>query len=598
MISSILFLLTFYVVPIGALFVSGGKRTILDIKHSITLKDLLLIITTILACIGIVYYLISLENTVYTWDYSGYWKMSIERTNYVFNNSIISVIKSLIISINYDDYNLLLPTVVSLPLRIFGYSRVTYIVINTIMFLIPTILLQGLIVTKLYAKKGDNYGHIYAVSIVIGALSVINYRSLLNGYIDIAYLVPLAVILYIFVDYDFREIHILKNIFLGILLVIAWVCRRYVVFFLIGFVIAMIYRAVYFFLAERKREYIFHIIINFAEIGISSFILLMIFCKDFVIKALTTNYGNMYSAYRIDYFVQVMAAIMSVGIIYFTVFCYMAFQNSRKKKNTMLLVSVMTLLISECLLFWHIQNMGSQHMLITSILLFIIICSCLDEDLFSRKRRTFMIIAALLLIDFVFVYAPISIVEYSYKNFGSLDRIYRHVPNSRSDMEELGIIVSDLNELVKGTEDRWYITASSQIFNVDTLRNYNLPDSVNTIPNCAAVSEVDLRDGFPIDFFYSRYILSTDITQVHLNAGQDVIVYLNEEISKRNSAIGSHYKIIKEYKIDDGITVFLREKISEYNSHDLHIILDHYDQLYPESQELFKDRIEKEIQKL
>ena len=88
---------------------------------------------------------------VYHWDYGGYWVASYEGMQWLFTNPT-AMLQDVYRSILQSDYNLILPVLVSLPLRLFGYSFVQYVLINYICFLVPVWFVMLAILKKLVKK--------------------------------------------------------------------------------------------------------------------------------------------------------------------------------------------------------------------------------------------------------------------------------------------------------------------------------------------------------------------------------------------------------------------------------------------------------------
>lgn len=65
--------------------------------------------------------LIERDHTVYFWDYSAYWKTVIDHARLIFEDPVF-MIKNMIYSLNYYEYNHLIPTLMALPIRICGNS--------------------------------------------------------------------------------------------------------------------------------------------------------------------------------------------------------------------------------------------------------------------------------------------------------------------------------------------------------------------------------------------------------------------------------------------------------------------------------------------
>ena len=147
---------------------------------------------------------------IYFWDYSGYWTASIENMPHFIDWSASWNIKIVFSSINHDDYNLFLPAIIALPLRVVGCSFSKYVFINYIMFLVPSILVQALIGIKLVKNKEASNIFVF---VSLAFLFAANYYAMLRGHIDVAILLPASIAMYHFIDFDFKKVVMLQQCF-------------------------------------------------------------------------------------------------------------------------------------------------------------------------------------------------------------------------------------------------------------------------------------------------------------------------------------------------------------------------------------------------
>ena len=84
----------------------------------------------------------------------------------------------------------------------------------------------------------------------------------------------------------------------------------------------------------------------------------------------------------------------------------------------------------------------------------------------------------------------------------------------RHDIEDLKKFLNELNELTTRTNKRVYFLASSGEYNSAVLNGIYLPEKHNALQNLIGTRDIDLRDGFPIDFFDADYVVVTDPIQI------------------------------------------------------------------------------------
>ena len=167
---------------------------------------------------------------------------------------------------------------------------------------------------------------------------------------------------------------------------------------------------------------------------------------------------------------------------------------------------------------------------------------------------------------------------------------YIHYPLVRGDIETINKIVDSINSRTTEENDT-YVAVGEALFNSDTLRNVRLPEIMNAAPSESPVSDVDLRDGFPTSFLNAHYVLTCNSPNCTYNNGEEILRYINTEITNTESHIGKHYNLIESYDIDGGLTIEIYERVSDYSKNDLELIAKHFDDVYPHHDELFRDKI-------
>ena len=597
MFSGLLFISLFYGLCIYALCCDGGKKHIKCLYAESTYQQKIIIGLALTFSVMFSAWWVRQNKYIYFWDNAGYWSYSISRMNYMFNNSFVDIVKSLHLSINFDDYNMFLPTIVALPMGLFGYTFSKYVLICCVMFLIPSFLIFGGIASKIIENTSLNKCKVFVVGVILAICFAGNYYAVFRGYIDVAFLLPMSAAMYLFVDYDFRRMALSRNLAIALMLVMTWICRRYTIFFIIGYVVAMLVKAISVTIEDRNARTLTSIIINFLQIGTISLGILLIFFRQFLWHALTTNYGEMYSAYdatlsqKINSLTAAFGYISGVVIVIVGVMCFIS------KKQIINYVSLLVMGLTETIIFWQTQDMGEQHRMILNLPIYILTVISLEHWEMSEeirpkmkaylKRLVVIICACSMGLNFVKAFFN----DFSTKGCGTLFSC-RYYPLQRQDIDSLDVLVTNLNELTESTDDYIYVVASGAILNCDMLRKVYMPDKENAVPHMFNTCDVDLRDGFPTDFLRAKYIVTTDPIQTHLTTGQEVICYLASNLQESNSYIGCHFECIDQIELDNGVTAKIYSKISEFSDKDLQRMRDYYTNLYPGYESLFANRIQ------
>ena len=542
---------------------------------------------------GIVFWWIKQNKFIYYWDYSGYWTISIDRMKYMLENSVTKIISSLLESINNDDYNNFLPTVIAFPLRIVGYSFVRYICLLNVLFVIPAAFVQGKIATKIIKSEKLKRDTVFTIGCIVSLFFSGNYYALMCGYIDVAVLLPMSIAIYLLIDYDFSRFNLKKNIAISIMLVLIWISRRYTIYFIIGYVVTLFLDGVLKSVIDKKN-YIINLIKNYIFIGVVSLSTLLILFPKFILKVLLTNYKDMYSAYDALMKDKILSLTSAFGrysalIVLLTIFLCLIYK--RRRKLIFCMIMMMTI---ECLSFWTTQAMGIQHKMILNVPMFIVYVlplnfwNCLDVRKGWKYLSNIVVITAISLvgINYLCTFVPGISVKKGTQFFSE-----KYYPLQRNDIDNLKKLADVLKQQVDSTNEHIYVSASGGILNTDILRKLYMPYEYDTIPNLDPSCEVDLRDGFPTEFLHAKYIVTTDPIQVHLKSGQEVVKYLASKIQNETTYIGRHYQKIYEIKLDDGYAAKVYEKRSEYTQEDLEKIREHFEKMYPGHDEMFRRKI-------
>lgn len=585
----------YYGICAFSLLCDDGLTRLKKLYVEISLSQKLIAIITILFTLILTLYWMKQNHFIYFWDYAGYWSISIDWMNFIFNNTLSDTVHSLMDSINYYDYNNFLPTIIALPMKLFGCSFSQYVFIVHIMFLLPATFIQALSSLKLVSRNNSG-GRKFVIALALASLFPANYYAMYLGYIDVAILLPISILIYLFIDYDFCSSSAVKDIAIALMLILVWISRRYAVYFNIGYVAGLSIKAIELLIKKRNVSALKRVIFHFVVIGGLSLGILMLFFRTFLMRAVFTDYRGMYTAYDASIFVKITKLVSSFGylsaiiVVLTGILCFVL------KKNRVLYLSFLTIIIVEIAVFWRTQSMGWHHRLIVNVPLVMIFIMTWDfyhlTNLETHKYKNIVIktIVALcsimLIFNFYQAYIPLSSQSHTNGMFSA-----KYVPMKRGDIDELEKLVKYLNDITAETEDGIYVAASGTNLNSDILRKFYMPYSNNAVPNLYLTSDVDLRDGFPEPFLYADYVVATDPIELHLMTGQEVVSYLSAGIQDQTSFIGRHFEEINRFELDNEVIGKVYRKISDWEESDLEQLRSYYGNLYPEHKELFIDRI-------
>lgn len=564
---------------------------------------LAIVIFTFFFCL----YIIRQNEFIYYWDYGGYWTISYSIMQKIFVHPG-STIKYIYHSIQYADYNALIPLFLVLPLKIFGYTFTHYVLLNFLLFLVPVWYILSAIFRKIISSDDENIRFNKKSFFIFTSLLLLIvtfnpfYMAMFYGYADVICMIPAALAILLFYDYDPLSIskdQIKRDLLISILLLLTFLFRRYFAYFIVGYGTALTIYSIYK-VIDIGREYnirkaTLHAFLNLSIIAISALLILIIFFRPLLSHVLLNNYAGQYSAYDAPLVDKVSQVISKFGWFTFILSgIAISFSLMRRKFRKITLFCAIATLVTVGA-FFHVQSMGIHHIYTIAleliILMFLGVIQLVDS-ITTYKDRVGLIfgISTLLCLGFINCFIPVS---REYLRPVSILFSQTYTPLHRNDISELHHLADYLNTLTQGNEKKIYIAASGGILNSSLMVALDKPYHENAVHNMYKTHDVDLRDGFPTQFLQSDYVVVSDPIQLHLTPGsQEVVRFLAQEVMNPKSPVGRHFeKLDKEFDLDNGVKAYIYMKTSEFDEADLQYLVNYYSQRYPGMDKLFKDRI-------
>lgn len=533
-------------------------------------------------------YLLHFEDTVYYWDNGAYWYSTLNLSSVLFSNPA-QAFKNLYFSINYDEYNTLLCFLIAFPLKIFGGGYFAFVILTIVLFYLPTIFMISFLLFKINERyKLSNIR--FPIFLVAVTLFPIGLFPILDGYIDVAAMLPLVLSYLLLVDRNFSRISVRKDLLLGFSLMFVLLLRRYYAYAVIG---TVVFGALYWLFNDISSFRVEDLKTKLTDAFISILLpvtVLFGFFSVFLMKSVFNNHLSAYSAYKANtylkewilfakYFGTSFVLLVLIG----TLLCI-----TQKGIRHLYLCFIADIAVT-CLMFFRIQDMGEQHyyiVLLPMICLAVMASILLIQTLKGNGilHRTAQVLVALI---FILNFSTAVNLTPSIPHDLRVSRTF--YPKIRYDKQTLQELEDHLGNLDQEGHQGVYCIASSGVLNSDILGKLNAPDMdlpfINLNP-----SQVDLRDGFNTDFFDANVLLTTDPVQLHLHDGQLVISELNQIFAKKN-VFSAHYVPEQSYTLDGDVTVTIWLKETELDADAYHYVLDIFQSAYPDYPALFSNRI-------
>ena len=138
------------------------------------------ILAVMLIGTAFVFWQINLQQWIYFWDFAETWYPTIVLEQALFSDPL-QALNHLYDSINYSDYNDFLPTLMTLPMHIFGKRFLAYTMYIWVMFALPAVFLIAAAIKALIKKF---CGEDVSCTAIIGIVLMVPLTEIpvMNGY--------------------------------------------------------------------------------------------------------------------------------------------------------------------------------------------------------------------------------------------------------------------------------------------------------------------------------------------------------------------------------------------------------------------------------
>lgn len=423
---------------------------------------------------------------VYYWDNAGYWD-----TAQALSAFEPGFLEQIVYSIQFSDYNNLIALPVAGVMRLFGGSRLVFVLAIVNLFLLPTYALLFQLVTKHW---------------LLVLLSPAPLYMALTGFIDVGAMLVATLAIYFALQ---KEMHPRLQYFsVGICAVMTFVLRRYFMFF--AFALLAVLFCTDWLLRKEHRKDLWVLVVTplaFAFYAMQPYL---------VDNVLFGNFGEQYAGYQLGLSTDFFFFIRYFGLLWLVLMVVALVRGFCLRNRT-------TILCGSCFvlcfgLFVSLQSHGQQHLLMYFPLALILLTD-LAEVTQDRRVQLAFLTGAVLTTAYPFVpkEQPQSIQEvHSY----SLLPTFTLIPPTRGDID--GLV--ELQQYVDNLSTPEYsatvaLVSSSLALNLSTMThlygslNMQAPEVQSqwlTIP------EIDGRDSYESRLFQADYILVADPVQLHL----------------------------------------------------------------------------------
>lgn len=504
------------------------------------------------------FYFLSCEKTIYYWDYVTYWQKFIEIGETLKSYPLYPIAK-LLYSVRASDYNDF-PAWFLLPFYyLAGPGRLSYLCSIVNVFAIPACISFA----WLSLRRQPGFANISITEIlIVNTVFFLNpfiWDPLLSGFLDIGGLLLANVVLGLLWRSPLSQPKNIKSLsILALTLTLMIVFRRWYAFWVEGFFILTGLVALAHLIHPREGQSRWIYLRNWFYLAALTGLIFSLITWPLPLKIIKTDYADIYSSMRYSEnlgeflsefvfhfgYIQIGAALAGFG--------FAVAEKGALQKRAFFVMAQGCIVF---LLFTRVQDFGRQHyyLLMQPLLYFQI---CLGVSLRRFLYKALLLLMAL--VSFGAVFLPIC------ARLGDrlvpLTPAYRHYPEVRHDMKEIGRLISVIQVRGLKDTDRVYVLSSSEHFNSDTLKWAERSMPINN-PIGAAVlrtHSVDKTDEFPESLFTADYVVVGDPIQYHRREEDQRVVGIPAESFLNHRGISVHYTELPEtFTLDENIRLRL-----------------------------------------
>lgn len=541
----------------------------------------------IICSISLVYLYVYMEYNVYSWDNAAYWKMWKYFSN-KFAENPVEALDEVRHSIRHNDYNCSSILVILIFKLIPLSSRFCYILGVTIAYLVPTVLCFSYLIRKITETENK---WLTTLSYIIPATYVAFWGPTLRGYPDICGLVFILLSIIFCLKNNFsKRIDIICAIKLGALLWTPFLLRRWYAYTIISLYVTLPFLNAYYYQQKIEVLKLKNILFNFVIAGCTSVILTTTIQWPLLKTILSTNYSEIYSAYRFSFSVSIEALTHEVSLLFvalvFISSILVIIGNNFKLKTC--LVFFWSNLIISLTLFTFTQSPGIQHNLPFSLWMLLIFCEGLFYLILQCKKKMVTFWLSVTSILFMLLCLLQSLFNILNINSNFLLPSFKITPLKVGNLQEYEALSNDLLNLTKNGE-KVTIYSSSDILNeemLETISDSKLNNSINY------ASQVDLRDNFRVQTLMSDYVVITNPIQTHLRVAGQQVIYIPASSILNHLNIGNAYKKLGyEYKLNNEVSAWIYKKQRPFTSQETTNFFKEFYNHYPKWENLYSNGI-------
>ena len=521
-------------------------------------KDILLntVIVTAVLSIGLIVFF-HYEDTIYAYDYAGHWIRALTLRKLFFEDPR-SILQLVYYSMNNTDYSYL-PALFGLPFIIISQSYLFFSLSVLFIFLIPAFAVMQ--VLYFHYLEGNKYLPLFIFMAVYPL-----YLTLFYGKVDCSGLLFITLAYALIILPDFRDIDMIDDLSVNLFTFTAIFLRRWYLYSVVCLYLSYLLKWLLY--KDKKASDILKLLSS----GIIALAVILVFFDSFVFNVFHNNFEEAYAFYNHDGKLLSFITYISPLILLISVF---GITRLARNDLSLLIINIISIVIP-CVLIWRIQSFEYHHYYIF-LLNIIILFTCGLFALSNIGKPVQIILCALLLVQPCIIFTELGDTMPVFTNA-------RKRPEVLEDKDDLIKLAQYIRSIEPDDETSAFLSAGSYgIITDDLIRNALLPD-IDAPKIDSAI--FDIRDGFPKDIEYIRYVMTVDPIIYSDEDFQHMFTIIDHAV-REDENISKIYEPIYEIKLFDKYTVTVYERTGEYTKEMKKYYYDEMLKYYPDKAEYF-----------
>lgn len=351
----------------------------------------------------------------------------------------------------------------------------------------------------------------FAFCLCLCVLSVGTLWPVLNGYLDVAGMLLVALMLNVTLHWNVTQWNWKKSLALGALTALLMLARGHYEFYLIGFFVAFLLGPAIRLIATggNTAKRLGGFLLNLLG-SIAAACLLTLLLNPAIFSLLYhRDYTALYSAYKTMTLLEnLWDFAKSVGIIWLVVAFAGAVFLLIKRETRALCLKLLVSLAIALLILCAVQDLQVRHYYLILPTLIVFVCAFAEFGMqyAQTQEKPIFVICTLLVCVTNFSLAYIKpLAQYSYMSEPLTPTLHAY-PEKNPYYSIAKHVISDISRLIGDETEYVYIVGDGPLTN-EMLENAHLPEIDNAAPFLLPMNSVDSRDGFPSQMFMADYVL-------------------------------------------------------------------------------------------